>query len=362
MTSRAATESSGRAPGQRVTINDIAARAGVSIGAVSYALNDRPGVSQETRDRIKRVAAEMDWAPSSAARSLSAARTGTVGLILTRDPQTLGVEQFFMRFISGVESVLGPRDYGLLLQVVPDLDTEIRILRKWHAARRVDGAILVDPRVDDPRIPVLSELGGLPFVVAGDLRSGNVPCVWTDDASAMRECVRFLASLGHRSIARVAGIEALTHTAIRDRTFSEETKRLGLSPAIVNTDFLPDQGAAATRSLLLADKPPTAIVYDNDVTALAGLGAAGELGIRVPEELSVVAWDDSALCLAAHPQLTALGHDVIGFGTHCANRLFDVIDHGWNDAELDSRPTLTVRASTAAGPDRRDFPAPDPRR
>lgn len=333
----------------RITIADIAKEAGVSIGAVSYALNGRPGVSEETRARVVRVADEMGWAPSSAARSLSGARTDTYGLVLARDPRTLGIESFYMRFIAGLESELSARGYGLLLQVVPDLEAEIATYRQWRAARRVDGVFLVDLRIDDPRIALFGASGAMPAVAVGDPSlSTGLTSVWTDDATAMRECLRYLAALGHRRIARVSGIAELGHTAIRDRAFADEIDSLGVDGEIVVTDYLPEQGATATRSLLTSSgSRPTAIVYDNDITALAGLGVASELGLSVPDDVSILAWDDSPLCLATWPQLAALTHDVVSFGAHVARRLFDVLAGAEPASFLDSTPKLAVRGSVA---------------
>jgi len=336
----------------RITIADIARRAGVSTGAVSYALNNRPGVSRETRDRILGVAAELGWQPSSAARSLSGARTETVGLVLARDPSTLGVESFYMQFIAGIESELEKRSYGLLLQVVPTLEVELTTYRTWRAARRVDGVVLVDPRVDDPRVSLLAEPDALPAVVVGDpTLARGLMNVWTDDATAIRESVRYLHAVGHRRIVRVAGTEGYGHTLIRDVAFREETERLGVEGVVARTDYTPDQGAAATRSLLTAgDARPTAFIYDNDVMALAGLGVAAELGVKVPSELSIIAWDDSPLCVATFPRLSALSHDVTRFGAHVARRLFDRLDDRPVGSFLDSTPTLRPRGTTAPVP------------
>jgi DNA-binding LacI/PurR family transcriptional regulator len=331
----------------RITIADIARRAGVSTGAVSYALNDRPGVSDETRARILGVAAELGWVPSQAARALSGARVETIGLVLARAPETLGFESFYMQFIAGIEQVLTERSYGLLLQVVPDIEAEVQAHRRWHAARRVDGVIVVDPRRDDPRLAALQGRGALPAVVVGDPEfAGDLPAVFTDDATALRECVRYLAGLGHRSIGRVSGTEGFGHTTIRDLAFDGEAAREGVVGRVARADFTPDAGAAATRSLLDVDDPVTAVIYDNDVMAFAGLGVAHELGARVPEDVSLVAWDDSPLCRAAYPQLTALSHDVTSYGAHVARRLFERMAGAAARAYRDSTPTLTVRGST----------------
>jgi DNA-binding LacI/PurR family transcriptional regulator len=331
----------------RITIADIARRAGVSTGAVSYALNDRPGVSPQTRERILSIAAELGWAPSQAARSLSGARTETVGLILARQASTLGFESFYMQFVAGIESELAARSYGLLLQVVPDLEAEMRAYRRWRAARRVDGVVAVDPRVDDPRLELLAAPDALPAVVVGDPSlAGALTSVWTDDAAAVRACVRYLAGLGHRRVGRVSGVESFGHTHIRDDAFRHEAGLLDVGARSVRADFTPEQGAAATRELLASPDRVTAIVYDNDVMALAGLGVAHELGLRVPADLSLVAWDDSPLCQAAYPQLTALSHDVTRYGAHVARRLFDLLAGAAPGSFLDSTPTLRVRGTT----------------
>lgn len=225
----------------RVTISDIAERAGVSIGAVSFALNGRKGVSDQTRDRILRIAREMGWAPASAARSLAEAKTATVGLVLARDPRTLGIESFYMRFLSGLEEELARRAYSLLLQLVPSNEVAVETLRMWRDSRRVDGVLLTDVVDDDPRIDMFR--GDLPAVVVGDPSvADGLHCVWTDDATSMRESVRYLAALGHRRIARVAGPEGLAHTRIRDEAFAAETGTLGLEAVLLRTDYTAQAG------------------------------------------------------------------------------------------------------------------------
>src|SRR3954454_3316744 len=114
----------------RVTIADIAARAGVSKGAVSYALNGRPGLSEATRARILAIADELGWYPNRAARALSAARADACGLILARPASTIGLEPFFMEFIGGVEAELSPRAIGLTIQLARTVDEEIAIYRR----------------------------------------------------------------------------------------------------------------------------------------------------------------------------------------------------------------------------------------
>ncbi|MET7442404.1 LacI family DNA-binding transcriptional regulator [Streptomyces sp. NPDC004082] len=336
---------------ERVTIKDVAARAGVSKGAVSLAFNHKPGVSPATRERIFEAARELGWAPSATARNLSNQRVDIVGLALCRPARLLGLEPFYMDFISGIESILVERPCSLLLRLVRDLDEEIALYKAWWGGRMIAGAILVDFREDDPRLPSLQGTG-LPAVAVGHPSlTGPFPAVWTDDASAVAEAVRYLAALGHRRIARVGGPANLGHSAIRARAFTSTTRELGLEEAKqIATGFDEKEGARATRSLLLAPDRPTAIVYDNDIMAVAGAGVAAEMGFTVPDDLSLIAWDDSQLCRITHPTLSAMSHDVHHFGAEVARVLFDVIDGTHTGAHQAPTPTLTPRGSTARAP------------
>jgi DNA-binding LacI/PurR family transcriptional regulator len=333
---------------KRATIADIAKRAGVSKGAVSYALNGQPGVSETTRRRVLELAAEMGWHPNSAARALSASRAGAFGLVLARPASTLGVEPFMMKLISGIETTLAARSIALLLQVVPDHDAEVAAYRRWWAERRVDGIFLVNLRVDDKRVPVLEELGLPAVVIGGPGHHGSLPGVWSDDASAMAMVVEYLAALGHRRIARVAGPPGLLHTELRGRAFDEVATRLALESAVTQiTDYSAEQGAQVTRRLLSAPARPTAILYDNDVMAVAGTSVAHEMAVDVPQDLSIVAWDDSVLCEIVHPALTALKRDIVAYGAHAAERLLELLG-GVPVRDLeDALPHLVARGSTA---------------
>jgi DNA-binding LacI/PurR family transcriptional regulator len=335
----------------RVTIREIARRAGVSKGAVSYALNGQPGVSDATRARVLKVAEELEWVPNRAARMLSAARSETFGLVLARSAKTLSEEPFYMAFIGGVEAVLGEKSYALTIQVVPDLETEMAAYRKWSAERRVDAVIVVDLRVDDPRIPLLRKLELPALVVAHPSHAGGLTAVWTDSVTAMTEAVEHVAGLGHIRVSRIAGPPEHGHVSIRDQAFTAAADRLGLDAAIVHTDFSADEGARATRELMTgtADRP-TAIVYDNDLMAVAGLGVLNELGVKVPDDVTIVAWDDSTLCRITHPTLTAMSHDIVAYGGKVANHLFDLLDGAEPAAHLNSTPTLQIRGSSAPPP------------
>ena len=161
-------EDSDEAPRRRPTIADVAEHAGVSPALVSFAFNDRPGVSASTRERILVAAKELRWRPSASARALTQARTRTIGLVLSRGADQLEVDSFFVRFLSGAERTLARADYAMLLQLVPATDAvgALGAYERLIAAGRVDGFLLTDPELDDPRFALLEE-AAIPVVIAG---------------------------------------------------------------------------------------------------------------------------------------------------------------------------------------------------
>jgi DNA-binding LacI/PurR family transcriptional regulator len=185
-------------------------------------------------------------------------------------------------------------------------------------------------------------------VIGGPGHTGGLASVWSDDAAALVETVEYLVALGHRRIARVGGLPELLHTQIRTRAFAEICQRLDLTESVtVPSDYTGEEGARATRRLLSSAGRPTAVIYDNDVMAIAGLAVAQEMGLAVPGDLSIVAWDDSPLCRLVHPPLTALGRDIPAYGAHAARQLLAAIAGEPVGAYQDDTAHLKPRGSTA---------------
>ncbi|MFJ6407700.1 LacI family DNA-binding transcriptional regulator [Streptomyces hydrogenans] len=339
---------------KRPTMADIARRAGVSKVAVSYALNDQPGVSEATRASIKSIAEELGWRPNSAARALTGGRAQAVGLVVRRPARTLGVEPFFMEFISGVETVLAERSYALMLQMAGDQEQEVEVCRRWWGERRVDGVFLMDLQTEDARVDAVRDIG-LPAVAIGPPEvAGGLPAIWSDDGESVHEIVRYLAALGHRRIARVAGPAAFAHTAVRDAALAVACREAGIPEAtVVHTDYTGDAGARAARALLIAPERPTALVFDNDIMAVAALSVAQELGLSIPADVSVVAWDESPLTQVVRPMLSAVTRDIPGYGATAATALLALIGGDDVGDVREGYAHFVPRGSTAP-------PPPDP--
>jgi len=269
-----------------------------------------------------------------------------VGLVLARPVRLLGLEPFFMEFIAGLEETMAERDLSILLQVVPEQDAEVETYRRWAARRSVDAVIVVNLVEGDRRPEVLHELG-MPFLLVGAGNEPGFPAVRTDHAGAERAALAYLRELGHLQIARVSGPAQLLHTQARTVALIEDCRSVGVEPILLEGDYSDEAGAALTRRLLALSEPPTAILYDNDVMAVAGLRAAQDLGLVVPDQLSLVAWDDSTLCRLASPALTTMSVDVHEYGVRVARSVFEVLDGVPVQERWSPTARLTPRGTTA---------------
>jgi DNA-binding LacI/PurR family transcriptional regulator len=336
-------------PTRRPTINDVARRASVSKGAVSFALNDRPGVADATRKRILRAARDLGWQPSAGARALSRARAGAFGLILRRDPAQLGADPFFVHFVAGVETVFGASGCALMLQMVGSATAEAAAYQEAAEARRVDGVFLLDLRRRDPRYGLVSSLGLPALAVGTPIGRCPLPSLGSDDGAAIQAAVEHLLELGHRRIGYVGGAPGLVHSIARQAAYRRALDEAGLEPGPeMRGDFTGESGARATRRLLDLPEPPTAVIYANDLMAVAGLGAARERGLQLPRDLSVVGFDDIELAAHLSPPLTTIRQDPVPWGRAAAEVLLAVADGEPSTPGPLEPHRLIVRGSTAA--------------
>lgn len=332
----------------RVTIIDVASKAGVAVSSVSSALNGRPGVSEATRERIVQVANELGFVPSLRGKSLSGRRAFTVGLVVQRDPDVLELDPFFGGFIGGVEEAIDSRGYALVLQVGARPDEVLQRYRKLAADRRVDGVFMVDLEVDDPRIALLQELE-LPAVAVNPGGGFPLPAVRQDADAGIRATVRHLAELGHRRIAYVGGRAHLLHSVQRERAWVAALAEFGLTAVtVIPGDFTYLGGAAAASTLLALDDPPTAVMCANDLSAIGLIAQAEHLGVDVPGRLSVAGFDDIQLGTYVHPALTTVRTTPRELGRESGRMLVDLIENGTVDDVRIPDAQLIVRDSTAA--------------
>jgi DNA-binding LacI/PurR family transcriptional regulator len=273
-----------------------------------------------------------------------------VGLVIRQSTRLLGLEAFSMQLIAGIEESLSAEGRSLLLHIVGTPDAELATYRRWAEQQQVEAVVVHNLTVDDPRLGVLEELGVRTVVVGGPSQDLPVANVFVDNAAEANEAVDHLVALGHRRIARVSGPADLAHSRTRTDAFLTRCDRLGASGVVVEGDYGEASGARATRDLLARDERPTAIVFDNDVMAVAALDVAREAGLRVPADLSLLAWDDSPLARHAAPPLSAMSFDVHALGVQVGDCVLNAVASGPVRSYAVPPAHLVTRGSTGPAP------------
>jgi LacI family transcriptional regulator, galactose operon repressor len=333
---------------ERSTIHDIAAEANVSVATVSRVLNGRDHVAPETRERISRIVRERGYSVNRSARSLQFGRTGLVGLLVP-----LVHPNYFSTIVAGVTEALNEHDLRAVLSPTEHKhDREVTLLdRLMHGM--ADGALVVLPEESSAELERLLE-SDYRFVVI-DPRlplDARIPAVSAANSSGADQVTRHLLGLGHRRIAAITGPREWLATEERRRGYHAALASAGILPNSsleIEADFEITGGARAAMSLLLdRPEPPTAIFAFNDNLAIGTIQAAHAHGLRVPEDLSVVGFDDSEHASLITPALTTVRQPLAEMGRTAVNLLRRLIDGQRVETlhvELGTR--LVVRDSTA---------------
>ncbi|GAA3346308.1 LacI family DNA-binding transcriptional regulator [Amorphoplanes nipponensis] len=325
-----------------VTIKDVARAAGVSPSTVCRALSAPELVRAETRERVRRSAAELDYSPNRAARGLITGRTGNLGLVVP----DLG-NPFFPGVVKGIQARAREADHAVFLaDTDEDPAAEVRLVRTL--AKQVDGLVLCSPRMSG------TELRGFatqtPLVLL-NRRVGRIPAVTVDNPGGMRQAVTHLTALGHRRIAYVAGPRTSWSNRERVRGLRAAVAAAGAHLAEigpVQPQF--DGGVAAADPVLAAGV--TAVIAYNDVIALGLLSRFNARGIAVPAEISVLGFDDIALAAMVHPSLTTVGLPMESSGRAGVDLLLALLrdPEGAGATRRELGTHLMVRASTGPPP------------
>ena len=335
----------------RVTISDLAREAGVNKSAVSRALSGKPGVSEETRARVVELARKHGWRPNSTARALSRAESGAVGWVVRRTPKSSTIDPYFMDLLIGVQMELSSTPYNLVLRLADSLEDEMRIYQEWIADGRVDGVLLADLEIEDTRAAMLHERGircaaVASSGVAGSGRAAPDASVSALDAAGLNKIFEHLHRTGHRRIGWIAGPPAFAAT--QRRLEALETWRARFESIAVASTSLDPKEIAEGAVALCKEQELSAIVVDNELAAIGTVAGLRAQGLKIPEDVSVVSWLGSDLCLLSEPTITALDHDITGIGRLWTAALLDVT-YGESRPQPPAvpDPVLRIRASTS---------------
>jgi LacI family transcriptional regulator len=314
---------------ERANLKTLARQLGLSPSTVSRALREHPGIPRTTRERVAAAAEAAGYRPNARARSLAIGRAEAIGLVFPLERLQLP-ETNFVDVLAGISTSVTARNYGLLLS--PFADDEAAMLRRLASTKTVDGVIITRPLVDDPRIALLNGLG-LPFVVHGRSEVEEpYSCVDTDNDNSFERLTSLLLDYGHRRIVAVNGLERFRYAAARAASFGRAFARRGLEPLPDAVEFVSMTEATGYETALrrLADaQPPTAFLCGSVFQARGVYRAIRERGLRIGEDISVVAHDDDVRgCNAASlsPPLTATSTSIREAGEELATMLIDLIE------------------------------------
>lgn len=309
-----------------VSIKDIARVAEVSHSTVSRALHDSPLISEETKARVQHIAQEMGYSPSAIARGLVTKRTQTLGLVVTTiaDP-------FVAEVVQGIEERALDEGYSIILcQSQSDPDREIaavEILRE----KRVDAIIVTASRVGSLYLPRLEELS-VPVVLINNQQEGRyVYSVGTDNVQGGQLAARYLLELGHTRLGYITGPEWAAQSKLRLEGARQALRAQGLDfdPALIaQGDGRCEGGQEAMAQLLRHTAPPTAVFCYNDLTAIGAMGAVQHSGRRVPDDISIIGYDDIAYTSYVAPPLTTVRQRKYEMGYQATEMALALLDGG----------------------------------
>ncbi|GGY17549.1 LacI family DNA-binding transcriptional regulator [Streptomyces djakartensis] len=309
--------------GGRPTLEEVAARAGVGRGTVSRVINGSPRVSDATRAAVEAAVAELGYVPNTAARALAANRTDAIALVVPEPETRFFAEPYFSDMLKGVGAEISDTEMQLLL-IFAGSDRERQRLAQYLAAHRVDGVLLVSVHADDPLPDLLAQLE-IPAVISGPRSSAEtLPSVDSDNYGGARQAVEHLLSRGRRRIAHITGRLDVYGAQRRVDGYRDALSDAGhgVDEALIEEgDFTEEGGHRAMRALLERHPGLDAVFAGSDVTAAGARQALREAGRRIPDDVALVGYDDSAIARHLDPPLTSVRQPIEEMG----RRMIDLL-------------------------------------
>jgi LacI family transcriptional regulator len=342
------------------TIREVAETAQVSISTVSNVLHGKHGFySAETAERVWQAVKQLGYRPNHIARSLACQRTFTIGIVVETYIGNVSHNPYFGFMLDGILHGASLREYQVKIVRVP-VDNPEKAM-DYIADGSVDGVVLVALFVDSPVLPLVAK-SGIPAVVAGSAPpAANLPCVDVDDVSAIRRAVHWLVELGHRRIGLITGDMRQWSARRRQQGYLLAMHELGIKPEpawCYEGDYRLQSGQTGIEPLLRAEPPLTAVICSNDKMAVGALKMLNQLGVKVPQDLSLIGFDDAEESAIVSPALTTFRQPVFEIGLKAAELLLQQIETGTPTPHNLLLPAELVVRQTVAPPPRDEAPVP----
>ncbi|WP_114380125.1 LacI family DNA-binding transcriptional regulator [Paenibacillus prosopidis] len=332
-------------------MKELAKAAGVSITTVSRALNGYSDVNEKTRKRIKKLAEELSYRPNAQAQSLVLKKTKTIGVIMSDLKRTNVKDAFAFEVLCGINDRAGELNYDIILFSTNPNKQMKKTYTDLCRERNVDGAILQGLRLNDPYLKEVVSQSLFPCVMIDIPFSGErVGHVTTDNLSGARDAVRHLEGLGHRRIAMINGYgeAAVSHERLSGYRLALQEAGIAYDPALVYDGRFSEEGGNEAAGRILTEHPDvTAVFCASDIMALGAMQSLNLLGKKIPDDISVVGFDDISLASYCSPNLTTVRQDKYGMGYQAAQMLIDMLEGRQVHHKIMLTNELIIRESTA---------------
>ncbi|MBB5325092.1 DNA-binding LacI/PurR family transcriptional regulator [Anoxybacillus tepidamans] len=312
-----------------VTIKDVAKRANVAPSTVSRVIADSPRISEKTKRKVREAMKELGYHPNFIARSLASQTSQVIGIVMPSSADQALQHPFFPEVIRGISKAAHEKKYALQMSTGEKEDEIYEEVIEMLQGRRVDGVILLYSRVNDKLMKYLQQ-NNFPFVVIGKphQRAEQITHVDNDNYGIGKEATQYLIGLGHERIAFVGGNETYLVTADRLLGYKEALQEAGLvyrKDYIIYEEFLQKANQEGMRKLLSLGEPPTALVVVDDLMALDVLKLLDEMNLRVPDDISLVSFNNTLLAEMSRPPLTSVDIHIFQLGYEAAKNLIEKI-------------------------------------
>ena len=303
----------------RITINDVAKDAGVSIATVSRVINNKSSVNDEIRERVLKSINKLGYYPNAFAKNLAKNTSNSIGLIL---PDI--TNPYFPMVARGVEDAVHLQGYSLFISNTDNNPTLEKEYIEKMIRQQVAGIILISSSLDNQSVHELTKQD-IPVVLC-DRINKNLPfdTVTIDHYQAAREAVAKLIELGHRDICHLAGPKNVFSSEMRKKAYLDLMEEKNLPAMVLHGDFNYESGFSLAKSLI-KEKVPSAIFASNDLIALGAMNALYEEGFRIPEDISIIGFDDILFAKISRPQLTTISTPAYQLGSSAVGLLFERI-------------------------------------
>ena len=314
-----------------VTIKDVAKLAKVAPSTVSRVIANNPRISEKTKKKVREAMDELGYHPNFIARSLASQSTQAIGLVMPSSTDVVFQNPFFPTVLRGLSEGAHEKHYALYMTTGKTDNEILDGVTQMVQGGRVDGVVLLYSKIEDKVLMYLQERG-IPFVVIGKpfKHVEEITHVDNDNFRATKEVTEYLIQLGHDHIAFVGGNLNLVVTVERLLGYEKALREAGISlndEYIVHEEFLREGGQEAVRELLSLKVPPTALVVADDLMALGVLNTLDEMGIKVPEDISIISFNNVLVSEMSRPPLTSVDINIFDLGFEAARSLIQKIEN-----------------------------------